>query len=142
VLDELLRAGVVEQQDDVVRLARGGYVSDLPEDRLAFMGAHIGDHLRATVHNLEGRTPTYLEQSVYFDDLPPIVPGEVRDDLRQLGEQVLQEAYQRITRAEKMAQSAQADDLGAPQTSKKRLRLGVYYYEDDMPASNSAGGQP
>ena len=142
VLDELLRAGVVEQQDDVVRLARGGYVSDLPEDRLAFMGAHIGDHLRATVHNLEGRAPTYLEQSVYFDDLPPIVPGEVRDDLRQLGEQVLQEAYQRIVRAEKTAQSAQAGDLGAPQTSKKRLRLGVYYYEDDMPASNSAGEQP
>ena len=138
VLDELLRAGVVAQQDDVVKLVRSGYVSDLPEDRLAFMGAHIGDHLRATVHNLEGRTPAFLEQSVYFDHLPPAVPDEVRGDLRQLGEEVLQEAYQRIARAEKAAQS----DLSTePETRSKRLRLGVYYYEDDMPADPSDGAK-
>ena len=138
VLDELLRAGVVAQQDDVVKLVRSGYVSDLPEDRLAFMGAHIGDHLRATVHNLEGRTPAFLEQSVYFDHLPPAVPDEVRGDLRQLGEEVLQEAYQRIARAEKAAQS---DLSTAPETRSKRLRLGVYYYEDDMPADPSDGAK-
>ncbi|MDD4887014.1 MAG: DUF6502 family protein [Thiomonas sp.] len=151
VLDELLHAGVVELQDDAVRLARGGYVSDLPEDRLAFMGAHIGDHLRATVHNLEGRAP-YLEQSVYFDDLPATVVDGVRDDLRHLGEQVLQDAYQRIARAEqadRAAQSAgQPDGDGqagdghakAQHASRNRLRLGVYYYEESAPPSRQNGG--
>ena len=136
VLDELLHAGVVALHEDEVTLVRGGYVSDLPEDRLAFMGAHVGDHLRATVHNLEGGAP-YLEQSVYFDDLPAMVVGEVRGDLRTLGEQVLQDAYQRIARSEQADRTAQPDEQSA---RRKRLRLGVYYYEEDVPSS-SAGGE-
>lgn len=145
VLDELLHAGVVVLQDDAVRLARGGYVSALPEDRLAFMGAHIGDHLRATVHNLEGRAP-YLEQSVYFDDLSATVVDGVRADLRQLGEQVLREAYQRIVRAEqaqRAAQPAAAEESDgqteAQHVPKNRLRLGVYYYEEAALPSRENG---
>ena len=151
VLDELLHAGVAELRGDAVRLARGGYVSDLPEDRLAFMGAHIGDHLRATVHNLEGRAP-YLEQSVYFDDLPARVVDGVREDLRHLGEQVLQEAYQRIARAEQAERAAQGDPLAnakadvkadtqtdARDAGRNRLRLGVYYYEEAVPPSRLTG---
>ncbi len=151
VLDELLHAGVAELRGDAVRLARGGYVSDLPEDRLAFMGAHIGDHLRATVHNLEGRAP-YLEQSVYFDDLPAKVVDGVREDLRHLGEQVLQDAYQRIARAEQAERAAQGDPLAnakadvkadtqtdARDAGRNRLRLGVYYYEEAVPPSRLTG---
>ncbi len=136
VLDELLRAGVVELQGDTVALARRGYVSDLPQDRLGFMGAHIGDHLRAAVHNLEGQTP-YLEQSVYFDALPPQVAEAVRDDLRRLGERLLQQAYQQVSRAER----AQAAATGAADAEpSKRLRLGVYYYEEDMPPHTLSDG--
>ena len=151
VLDELLHAGVAELRGDAVRLARGGYVSDLPEDRLAFMGAHIGDHLRATVHNLEGRAP-YLEQSVYFDDLPAKVVDGVREDLRHLGEQVLQEAYQRIARAEQAERAAQGDTpadaeedviadthTDARDAGRNRLRLGVYYYEEAVPPARLTG---
>ncbi len=155
VLDELLRAGVVELQGDTVRLVRRGYVSDLPEDRLAFMGAHIGDHLRAAVHNLEGRPP-YLEQSVYFDDLPAKVVDRVRKELRQLGEQALQEAYQRVARAEQAERALQpqaqetaranvhADLKADTQTDaqkpdRNRLRLGVYYYEEAVPTSRPTG---
>ena len=135
VLDELLRAGVVELQGDAVRLARTGYVSDLPQDRLAFMGAHIGDHLSATVHNLEGKTP-FLEQSVYFDDLPTDVAAGVRDDLRRLGERVLQEAYQHVARAENdRPPAAEGEEADSASTPRRRLRLGVYYYEEDMPQS-------
>ena len=144
VLDELLRAGVVELQGDAVTLARTGYVSDLPQDRLAFMGAHIGDHLRATVHNLEGRAP-YLEQSVYFDDLPAPVADAAREDLRRLGERVLQEAYQRVSRAEQ-AQTATPTAEQERAALPRRLRLGVYYYEEDMQpdalSSGSAGEEP
>lgn len=135
VLDELLHAGVVELHEDDVTLVRGGYVSDLPEDRLAFMGAHVGDHLRATVHNLEGSAP-YLEQSVYFDDLPAMVVNEVRGELRTLGEQVLQDAYQRTARAEQAVRTAQPDEQSA---GRMRLRLGIYYYEEDVPSSSTAG---
>jgi hypothetical protein len=99
------------------------------------MGAHIGDHLRATVHNLEGRVP-YLEQSVYFDDLPPGAVDAVRDDLRHLGEQVLQEAYQRIARAEQAGRAERTERQGG---DKKRLRLGVYYYEEVTQSSRPEG---
>jgi len=137
VLDELLRAGVVALQEDTVRLLRSGYVSDLAEDRLAFMGAHLGDHLRAAVHNLEGRSPAFLEQSVYFDDLPAAVADAVRSDLRRLGEQVLHDAYQRVARAE----SLPPDGTNPAPQPRSRLRLGVYYYEEPVAPTGSGQGE-
>jgi len=135
VLDELLRAGVVGLEGETVMLLRRGYVSDLPEDRLAFMGAHLGDHIRATVHNLEGQSPAFLEQSMYFDQVPVAVVEGSRDALRQIGEQALQEAYQRIARGEREALvSDQAENLPF-----KRLRLGVYYYEESSAPDATPG---
>lgn len=135
VLDELLRAGVVGLEGETVMLLRRGYVSDLPEDRLAFMGAHLGDHIRATVHNLEGQSPAFLEQSMYFDQVPVAVVEGSRDALRQIGEQALQEAYQRIARGEREAQPpAQTENMPF-----KRLRLGVYYYEESSAPDATPG---
>ncbi|MGC8808430.1 MAG: DUF6502 family protein [Thiomonas sp.] len=137
VLDELLRAGVVRLDGEAVALLRRGYVSELPEDRLAFMGAHLGDHIRAAVHNLEGMSPAFLEQSMYFDRVPAAVVEGSRDALRQIGEQALQEAYQRVARGER----EDTPQVQAENVPSKRLRLGVYYYEEPSAAGDVPGGQ-
>ena len=118
ILDELGRVGVAEEKEGVVRLLRHAYISALPEDRVAFLGENVGDHLRSAVHNLEGGEP-FLERALYFDALPAAVLEEARPEIYRMSERLLREAHQRLSAAE------------SPEGPRRRLRLGVYYYEED-----------
>lgn len=119
LLDELLRVGVVAVEGEMVRLLRTAYVSDLPEDRLAFLGANVGDHLQSAIHNLEGGEP-YLERALYFDDLPAEMLERIRADLADMGDGLLRQAHQQVTQMAKTP-------LAGP---RRRMRFGVYYYEE------------
>ncbi|MBU2833541.1 DUF6502 family protein [Acidithiobacillus ferriphilus] len=121
ILDELSRVGVAQEQEGVVHLLRAAYISDLPEDHVAFLGENVGDHLRSAVHNLEGGEP-FLERALYFDALPAAVLEEARPELYRMGERLLREAHQRLNATE------------SPEGPQRRLRLGVYYYEEDAAA--------
>lgn len=71
VLDEWLRQGIatLDEQDNV-RLAADAFVSPQGfEEKAFYFGQNIHDHLAATVHNLSGITPPYLERCVYYDKL-------------------------------------------------------------------------
>ncbi|MBU2848785.1 hypothetical protein HF925_09370, partial [Acidithiobacillus ferriphilus] len=118
ILDELGRVGVAEEKEGIVRLLRHAYISALPEDRVAFLGENVGDHLRSAVHNLEGEEP-FLERALYFDALPAAVLEEARPEIYRMSERLLREAHQRLSAAE------------SPEGPRRRLRLGVYYYEED-----------
>ncbi|AEM47163.1 conserved protein of unknown function [Acidithiobacillus ferrivorans] len=118
ILDELGRVGVTQEQEGVVHLLRVAYISDLPEDQVAFLGENVGDHLRSAVHNLEGGEP-FLERALYFDALPAAVLEEARPEIYRMSERLLREAHQRLNAAE------------SPEGPQRRLRLGVYYYEED-----------
>ncbi|MDD5378907.1 MAG: hypothetical protein PHY17_07135, partial [Acidithiobacillus sp.] len=93
----------------------------LPEDRVAFLGENVGDHLRSAVHNLEGGE-SFLERALYFDALPAVVLEEARPEIYRMSERLLREAHQRLSEAE------------SPEGPQRRLRLGVYYYEEDAAA--------
>lgn len=129
ILDDLIRAGIVEENAGLISLLRTTYVSDVPEDRLNFLGTNVGDHLASAVGNLENDPPPFLEQAVYFDALPPEVLDHVREDLRLMGNKMLRTAYQRISKLDSQT-PAQID---APSVS--RMRLGVYYYEEKVPTA-------
>ncbi len=132
IVDDLVRAGVAEERADMIHLLRCSYISDIPEDQLVFMGNNVGDHLTAAVHNLEGGTPAYLEQALYFDELSPDALDKLRPELRRLGEKLLRDAYQRV--AKLTPQSDESADNPVPSGSR-RMRLGVYYFEDNTPQS-------
>ena len=126
ILDELGRVGVAQEQEGVVHLLRAAYISDLPEDRVAFLGENVGDHLRSAVHNLEGGEP-FLERALYFDALPAAMLEEARPEIYRMSERLLREAHQRLNAAE------------PPEGPQRRLRLGVYYYEEDAAAEPAEG---
>ncbi|MFA6381589.1 DUF6502 family protein, partial [Acidithiobacillus sp.] len=126
ILDELGRVGVAEEKDGVVRLLRHAYISALPEDRVAFLGENVGDHLRSAVHNLEGGE-SFLERALYFDALPVAVLEEARPEIYRMSDRLLREAHQRLNAAE------------SPEGPQRRLRLGVYYYEEDAAAESTEG---
>ena len=126
VLDELLRLGVVEIDDsDQVHLVTRGFIPGKDLDAKAFyFGEALHDHLAAAVHNLGGGSPTWLERSVYYDELSPAAIEKLTARSEQLSMQVLQE----INR-EGMA--LEASDPPAPE-KRMRMRLGVYFYAEPV----------
>jgi hypothetical protein len=71
VLDEWLRQGIatLDKQDNV-HLAIDTFVSPQGiEEKAFYFGQNIHDHLAATVHNLTGSAPPFLERCVYYENL-------------------------------------------------------------------------
>ena len=131
IVDDLIRAGVAEERGDMICLLRCSYVSDIPEDRLVFMANNVSDHLSAAVHNLDGIEPPFLEQALYFDGLSKEALDKLRPELRRLSEKLLRDAYQRVAKT-----TSPSDDVttAPPRDMSRRMRLGVYYFEDDSQA--------
>lgn len=129
IVDDLVRAGVAEERDDLIGLLRCSYISDIPEDRLVFMANNVGDHLNAAVHNLEGGAPAYLEQALYFDELSAVALDKLRPELRRLGEKLLRDAYQKVAKLD--PKTDECTDNPVP-TDARRMRFGVYYFEDHI----------
>lgn len=130
VLDELVRVGVAEvDMADRVKLLRTAYISALPADKLAFLGDNVGDHMQSALHNIEQpQAQPYLERAVYYDAVPEEALAQLRPVLQRLSDQLLRQANRQL--------SALAG--GDSATPRRRMRLGVYYYEDAAKADHDA----
>lgn len=126
ILDELVRTGVVEiDKQDHVKLLRNAYVSALPEDKLAFLGANVGDHLRSALHNIEAHDNPYLERAVFYSHVDAKALAKLKPTLQQRSEQFLKEINNLI------AAHSYLGDATKNKTDVRRMRLGVYYLEDE-----------
>lgn len=123
VLDELIRAGVAEQDEqDVVHLLRSAYVSDLPEDKLAFLGDNVGDHLNSALANVRSpHHPPFIERSVFLNNLPTSALPEIQADIQQQGDALLHEIHRRLVTIRA---------TGSGKLNKSRVRFGIFYYEE------------
>jgi hypothetical protein len=91
VLDEWLRQGVATLDElDNVHLAPDAFVSPQGiEEKIVFFGQNIHDHLAATVHNLTGVEPPFLERCVYYDKLSPNSARELAQFAKTAGMKAL-----------------------------------------------------
>lgn len=120
ILDVLLQTGVVARTSNGrYRLLRSAFVPDLPEDKLAFLGTNVGDHLRSALHNLQTTEP-FLERALYIDAIPADALATLRPDIRKAADELLQNLNRALTPFEQ--------PVSTP--NSRRLRIGVYYYED------------
>jgi len=122
VTEELIRAGVAERDENGrLRLLRAAFIPEAPRDKMLFLAANVGDHLRAALHNLEGGTPRFIERALFHNSIDAAQMQAVRPVLADMADKLLRQAN------EKLLDGLPAD-AAAP---RKRLRLGVYYYETD-----------
>ncbi len=131
ILEELVQVGVATVEGDTVRLLKTAYVSGLPEDKLAFLGANVGDHLLSALHNVTGDGEPFLERAVYYEAIAPEDLAAVRPVLTRLSEEFLREVNQRIMPLHEAVR-------GEPTPDCRGMRLGIYYYED---ASRTGSGK-
>lgn len=126
VLDELIRVGVAEvDMQDQVKLLRTEYSSGSSADKFAFLGGNVGDHLQSALHNIEQpQTPPYLERAVYYESVPAEALAHLRPQLQRLSDQLLRQASRQLMPLVSAGSTAA--------TPRRRMRLGIYYYEDDV----------
>lgn len=125
ILDELVRAGVTEiDAQGRVHLLRSAYVSQLPEDKLAFLGDNVGDHLNSALTNVRApEQPPFVERAVFLNNLPTSELPKIQATIQQQGDALLHDIHRRLlaTRA-----------AGADDQDKSRVRFGIFYYEESQ----------
>jgi hypothetical protein len=135
VLDELLRLGAVEMrpQGQVALVQQAFVPQGSPLEQLGFLGASVGDHLSAAVHNVNPKrsAAAMLDQSAFSQDLSAEQVVALHQHARQLWASLLQKFLSAATLAEQRSQTA-ADH-------SHRVRLGVYFYEQDQGALSDPG---
>jgi len=128
VLDELRNVGAVETDaGGRIRLLTRAYVprGEAPE-KLAIMGTDVADLLSTIDHNIRGGRPPFFQRKVAYDNLPE----EAVEEFRELTALHAQELLERLDRW--LARRDRDVNPNAGGTGRKRLGLGIYYFEDDV----------
>lgn len=126
LLDELVRLGLAEYNDDTdtVRLLRSGFVPTGDNARmLEFLADNVGDHLHAAVDNVLFGGRRHFEQAVFADGLSDASMAEIRTLIGPQWQLMLEALVPRL-------QTLADADTALPPTSQRRVRVGVYVFDD------------
>jgi len=131
VLDEWLRQGIaVVDSKDRVHLTADAFTSPQGiEEKSFYFGQNIHDHLAATVHNLTGSTPPFLERCVYYDKLTPESVNEFARFAKTAGMRALHSIN-------KHAAELQKRDRGQPD-AVYRANFGIYNFSEAEDANET-----
>jgi hypothetical protein len=132
LLEELCRLGLVRVEDEMVHVVRDSFVPSQDIDRmLGFLGANVGDHLRAAVANVVSDPPAHLEQAVFADELSRESVDRLRGVMRLQWQALLQATVP-------LLHQLIAADATDKRKQDQRVRVGLYMYSEPMvtPSTN------
>jgi hypothetical protein len=125
MLDDMLRLGVVDENEHGIALAASGFAphDGLPESAALF-AANVHDHAAAAAANLAGEA-NFLEQAIYVDE----ITAESADALQRTAVQAWKQAFKTVMQ---QAQVRFDGDAAAarPEQRDRRARFGVYFFSD------------
>jgi hypothetical protein len=128
ILADMVRLGLVAHntKNDTVSVVDAIFVpkEDWPQ-MVGFIGANVGDHLRASVDNVLHAGGEHFEQALLADELSEesleaaksMITAQWRDLLTQLGPQL---------------QSLMDEDKAKGRQKNQQLRIGLYSYKSAM----------
>lgn len=124
LLDELCRLGLarLDEGTDMVELLKDSYVPD--NDRaqmLAFLGANVGDHLSAAVHNTQTTGVKHLEQALFTERISAASIEAVRPEVAVKWQALVKQLGPAI-------QDLMNQDEARQRPLDHRLRIGMYMY--------------
>lgn len=141
VLDELIRVGAVTlTADGGVELLESAYIPTRgTEEKLAILGTDASELIGAITHNIDHPDEEpFLQRKVWYDNIGHRALAELRHKVREAGTGFVQEINQVI------ASYDRDRNPEAPGGARKRVVLGVYYFEEDYrPAQpETEAGEP
>lgn len=129
VLDELVRVGAVGiQEDGTIKLLARAYLPGADRKaKISILGEDVADLISTINHNLDARHATPLfQRKVSYDN----VPAEVLDAFNQVS---AGESQALLERLDSWLAARDRDTNPAVQgTGRKRVGLGIYYFEEDL----------
>jgi len=129
VLDELLRVGAVERQEDGrIGLRARAYVPSTSElDKLDILGADAGDLIATIDHNLQrGAADPRFQRKVMYDN----VPRESAAAFRALSAGQAQALIEAMDQW--LAECDRDLNPSVPGAGRVRVGLGIYYFEENL----------
>lgn len=138
LLEQLLRLGLAEHdaQADTVRLIEDAFVPRDDQARMVgFLGHNVGDHLAASVANVLGDERRHFEQALFADELS--------DESIAAAKKLVNAQWRALTAAlvPELEELVQADRTAsgrdAAHRADRRLRIGLYSYDDALPAPDA-----
>lgn len=136
LLDEMVRLGLVglAADKDRIRLLDEAFVprNDWPQ-LVGFLGANVGDHLRAAVSNVLGSGSEHFEQALLADELSA-------QSLQQARQLISEQWRELMTRLGPRLQALMDEDQALGRTQDQQVRIGLYSWSQPMaplPASNT-----
>jgi hypothetical protein len=134
VLDEWLALGLVRlDADDRVVLNVGAFVpAPGQEAQLYYFGRNLHDHIAAAAANVSAKAAApFIERSVHYDRLPPVIAAQLEARARKEGQALLQ-------RLNRVALELLGPEGAPPEPPTRRVNLGVYLYVEDDESENKA----
>ncbi|MBE7244765.1 MAG: hypothetical protein INR63_07440 [Actinomycetospora chiangmaiensis] len=135
VLDEWLdrRLAFADAEDRIV-LAESAYIpnaDDNSEAQLYYFGRNMHDHMAASVANILGPSPRFMERAVHYDGLSEDLASKLELRAREL-------ALEALAQANREAHAACRTDPGGPH----RWNFGLYIYRDEEGRQPGTSEQP
>jgi hypothetical protein len=130
VLDDFLAQGLVAPgPDGLLRLRAEAFLPPPGSaEQLHYFARNLHDHLAAAAANIEAAgTPPFLERSLHYDGLSPLVAAELEMAGRAAAQQLLLDLNR--TALALLARHGEA----AAGTPTRRVNIGVYGYAEDEP---------
>lgn len=138
LLDELVRLGLAEFDEvaDTVAIARDGFVPRGDSVRmLGFLADNVGDHLGAAVDNVIHGGRRHFEQAVFAEGISDASVASLRE---LVGPQ-----WKALLTALVPPMQALVDaDAALPVKDQRRMRIGLYAFDDASPPEGSAPSSP
>jgi len=133
MLDELLRVGAVRKtKEGHIRLQARFYVPEKSErEKLHILGTDTADLIATIAHNLKAEEVPRFQRKVMYDN----VPVEAGEEFQRLSATRAQAFLEGIDRW--LSQRDRDINPAVKGTGRKRVGLGIYYFEEDFQA-----GQP
>jgi hypothetical protein len=130
VLDELVRVGAATRlRDGRIRLLASAYVPMTTSDEaLEILGSDVSDLISAIDHNLSCEPGTgFFQRRVAYDNLSKEALADIRERVETEGQGALEELDRVIAKHDRDSNPK------AGGSGRKRVMVGVYYFEDDVP---------
>ncbi|MGU3536334.1 DUF6502 family protein [Methylobacterium sp. A54F] len=133
VLDEWLDRGLATlDAEERIVLAESAYVpKGGGEPQLYYFGRNLHDHIAASVANITGEAPRFLERAVHYDGLSAELAARLERRAREI-------AMEALHKANREAHAACETDPGGDH----RWNFGLYVYAEAPAAPDAAPADP
>lgn len=136
MLNELLRAGSVVEEGEMLRVVSRSYIPDPDEPQTILVaGDSVRDLVSTIHHNLGSIDPDlrYFERRVYSERLPTSQRARFRRLARERGELLLRDFNAWLSERELTRDKVECD--GGFESRTPRIGVGIYFF-DDMPIAS------